>query len=62
MWRLAKRVKPDLKVVGEIWCTSETCSEACTVLGREVAEELGIKLIEISEHIVGNNGRDARSD
>ncbi len=47
VWRIAKRINPNLKKVGEVWCTSETCSEACTVLAREVAEELGIKLVEL---------------
>ncbi len=47
VWRLAKRINPGLKSVGVVWCTSETCSEACTVLAREVAAELGIRLVEL---------------
>jgi len=46
VFRIAKRLCPDLKTVGEVWCQGETCSRACTVLARKVAADLGIRLIE----------------
>ena len=46
VWRMAAAIRPGLKKVGTIWCTSETCSEACVVLARQVANELGIQLVE----------------
>jgi ABC-type uncharacterized transport system substrate-binding protein len=45
---LAKKMKPDLKKVGTVWCTSETCSEACVRLARKKCAELGIELLEMS--------------
>ena len=46
VFRLAKQCYPGLTRVGVVWCTSETCSEACLVLAREVCKELGITLLE----------------
>ena len=46
VFRLAKRFNPALKTVGEVWNPAEACSEACTLLAREVAQELGITLLE----------------
>lgn len=46
VFRLAKQCYPNLTRVGVVWCTSETCSEACLVLAREVCQELGITLLE----------------
>ena len=52
VFRLAKQCYPGLNRngglsrVGVVWCTSETCSEACLVLAREVCNELGITLLE----------------
>jgi len=34
--------------VGTVWCTSETCSEACVRLARKKCAELGIELLEMS--------------
>ena len=45
---LMKQIKPDLKKVGTVWCTSETCSEACVRLARKKCAELGIELLEMS--------------
>ena len=45
---LAKKMNPDLKKVGTVWCTSETCSEACVRLARQKCAELGIELLEMS--------------
>lgn len=47
VFHLARQIRPELRRVGVVWCTSETCSEACTVLAREVCEELGITLVEM---------------
>ncbi len=47
LFRLAKKCRPELRKVGVVWCTSETCSEACVRLAREVCkDELGIELLE----------------
>jgi ABC-type uncharacterized transport system substrate-binding protein len=45
-FRTARKLYPGLRRVGEVWCSSEACSEACTRLGREVSAELGITLEE----------------
>jgi len=46
VFRIAKRMNPDLKKVGVVWCASETCSEACVKKARNICEELGIELVE----------------
>jgi ABC-type uncharacterized transport system substrate-binding protein len=45
-FRLAKRLFPKLKVVGEVWNPAEACSEACTRKARTICDELGITLLE----------------
>ncbi|HNW50260.1 MAG TPA: ABC transporter substrate-binding protein, partial [Prolixibacteraceae bacterium] len=45
---IAKQMNPNLKKVGTVWCSSETCSEACVKLARKKCTELGIELIETS--------------
>lgn len=45
-FRIAREMKPDLKKVGVVWCTGETCSEACVRKARAICAELGIELIE----------------
>jgi ABC-type uncharacterized transport system substrate-binding protein len=45
-FEIALQMKPDLKKVGTVWCTSETCSEACVMLARKKCKELGIELEE----------------
>jgi len=45
---IAKQMNPNLKKVGTVWCTSETCSEACVKLARKKCAELGIELVEMS--------------
>lgn len=47
VFRMAKQIRPELSQVGVVWCTSETCSEACTVLARDEAGKLGIRLTEV---------------
>lgn len=47
-FEVAKKMKPDIKKVGTVWCTSETCSEACVKLARKKCRELGIELKEVS--------------
>ena len=46
-FEIAKQMKPDLKKVGTVWCTSETCSEACIKLARKKCAELNIELVEM---------------
>jgi ABC-type uncharacterized transport system substrate-binding protein len=48
VFRIAKQMKPDLKKVGVVWCTSESCSEACVKKARTICSELGIELLEKS--------------
>jgi ABC-type uncharacterized transport system substrate-binding protein len=45
-FELAKRVYPDLKIVGEVWNPAEANSEAQTKLARETCRRLGIQLVE----------------
>jgi ABC-type uncharacterized transport system substrate-binding protein len=47
-FEIAKMMNPDLKKVGTVWCTSETCSEACVKLARKKCKELDIELVEMS--------------
>jgi ABC-type uncharacterized transport system substrate-binding protein len=47
-FEIAKIMNPGLKKVGTVWCTSETCSEACVRLARIKCAELGIELVEMS--------------
>jgi putative ABC transport system substrate-binding protein len=46
-FEIAKQMNPNLKKVGTVWCTSETCSEACVKLARKKCKELGIELVEM---------------
>jgi len=46
-FEIAKKMNPNLKKVGTVWCTSEVCSEACVKLARKKCKELGIELIEM---------------
>ena len=52
VFRIAARMKPDLKKVGVVWCTSETCSEACVKKARIICNDLGIELVEMSVETV----------
>lgn len=54
VFRLAKRINPGLKRVGNAWCPAEFCSEACTKLAREVCKELDIELLEA--HVENSSG------
>lgn len=45
-FRLAKKMFPELHLVGEVWNPTEANSEAQTKLAREICRELGIELIE----------------
>jgi ABC-type uncharacterized transport system substrate-binding protein len=47
LFRLVRQVRPELKRVGVVWCTAETCSEACTVLARDECARLGMDLVEM---------------
>lgn len=46
-FEIARQMNPGLKKVGTVWCTSETCSEACVRLARQKCRELGIELEEM---------------
>ncbi len=46
IFRIAKKVNPELKVVGVVWNPSEANSEVCTRRARAISKELGIELIE----------------
>jgi ABC-type uncharacterized transport system substrate-binding protein len=46
IFREAKRLWPDLKVVGAVWNPTERNSEACTIKAREICRSLGVQLIE----------------
>ena len=48
VFRVARLMNPDLKKVGVVWCTSETCSAACVKKARKICKELGIELVEMS--------------
>ena len=52
IFRIARLMNPDLKKVGVVWCTSETCSEACVKKARAICKELGIELVEMSVETV----------
>jgi len=52
VFRVARRMNPDLKKVGVVWCTSETCSEACVKKARIICKELGIELVEMTAETV----------
>ncbi|HEY5511119.1 MAG TPA: ABC transporter substrate-binding protein [Prolixibacteraceae bacterium] len=50
--RIAREMNPDLRKLGVVWCTSETCSEACVKKARIICKELGIELVEMSVETV----------
>lgn len=45
---IAKAMNPELKKVGVVWCTGETCSEACVRIARQVCDSLSIELDEVT--------------
>ncbi len=45
-FQLARQMRPALQRVGVVWCTSETCSEACLRVARDECRALGITLME----------------
>jgi putative ABC transport system substrate-binding protein len=52
VFRIARQMNPGLKKMGVVWCTSETCSEACVGKARKICRELGIELVEVSVETV----------
>ncbi len=52
VFRIARQMNPNLKKMGVVWCTSETCSEACVKKARVICKELGIELVEMSVETV----------
>ena len=51
-FRIAKKANPKLERVGVVWCTSQTCSEACVLKARVICKELGIELVEMGVETV----------
>ena len=49
---IARQMNPKLRKMGVVWCTSETCSEACVRKARVICKELGIELVEASVETV----------
>jgi len=45
-FQMARQLRPALRCVGVVWCTSETCSEACLRVARDECQRLGIELLE----------------
>lgn len=45
-FRLAKKMYPKLGAVGVVWNPAEACSEACTLIAREICKELDVELLE----------------
>ncbi|MCX7002233.1 MAG: ABC transporter substrate-binding protein [bacterium] len=45
-FQLARQLRPALQCVGVVWCTSESCSEACLRVARDECRLLGITLLE----------------
>jgi len=41
-----REMNPRIKKIGVVWCTSETCSEACVRKARIICDELGLELVE----------------
>jgi ABC-type uncharacterized transport system substrate-binding protein len=44
--RLAKKIYPDLQLLGTVWNPAEACSEACIRMARAACEKENIKLLE----------------
>ena len=45
-FELARAMRPELKKVGTVWTSSETCAEACVRKAHAKCDELGIELLE----------------
>lgn len=45
-FHIAREMCPEIKKVGVVWNPAEACSEACTVMARDVCKELGLVLEE----------------
>ena len=52
IFRIARQMNPELKKVGVVWCTSESCSVACLTKARVICKDLGIELVEVSVETV----------
>ena len=48
VFRIARKMNPELKKVGVVWCVGESCSVACVKKARIICKELGIELVEMS--------------
>lgn len=59
--RLARRLRPELKTVGTVWCPSESSAEACVKLAREESAALGLRLLEANADAPADVAEAARS-
>ncbi len=46
IFRLAVKIRPELKKVGVVWNPAEANSEVCTIRARAICKELGLELLE----------------
>lgn len=54
IFRIAKKLRPELKTVGVVWNPAEANSEACTKRARAICKELDIDLLEASVESTSN--------
>ncbi|MDY0041048.1 MAG: ABC transporter substrate binding protein, partial [Desulforhabdus sp.] len=51
---IMRQVLPEAKRVGIVWNPAEACSEACTMLARQVAPQYGFELLEVAVSRTGD--------
>lgn len=61
LFRLARRIRPELKRVGTVWCPAEAPAEACVRIAREESAALGIELLEARADSTADVAEAARS-
>lgn len=61
LFRLARRMRPELKTVGTVWCPAEAPAEACVKVAREESAALGIELLEARADATADVAEAARS-
>ena len=59
--RLARRLRPELKTVGTVWCPAESSAEACVKVAREESAALGLRLLEANADSSADVAEAARS-
>ncbi len=45
-FQIARQMNPGLRKTGVVWCTGESCSEACVLKARKICGDLDIELLE----------------